>query len=315
MTPEAKMAFLEQVLAVHSDPRDAMAEGRPHRRAKGRALDELSLHFSSTGRSIYLADEMAVVYPGRESFQPDLLAVLDVEQPEEDERMAWVVADEGRGLDLVLEVLHHGNRDKDLRRNVALYAELGIREYFVYDRLNFCIHGFRLPGPAAVEYRALRPRLGRYTSQVLGLDLAIVERRLRFFAGHAELIGSDELIGRLSKMMDGVEGRAKELEKQVEAAEARARAAEARVRAEAERAQAEAERAQAEAERAQAEAERAQGLLRTVREGILLVLSSRQIAIPEAVQDAIQACQDDETLRLWLRRAATVTDALLLVRP
>jgi hypothetical protein len=215
--------------------------------------------------------------------------------------MAWVVADEGRGLDLVLEVLHHGNRDKDLRRNVALYAELGIREYFVYDRLNFCIHGFRLPGPAAVEYRALRPRLGRYTSQVLGLDLAIVERRLRFFAGHAELIGSDELIGRLSKMMDGVEGRAKELEKQVEAAEARARAAEARVRAE--------------AERAQAEAERAQGLLRTVREGILLVLSSRQIAIPEAVRQAIQTCQDDETLRLWLRRAASVTDALLLVRP
>ncbi len=274
------MAFLEKVLAVHSDPRDAMAEGRPHRRAKGRALDELSLHFSSTGRSIYLADEMAVVYPGRESFQPDLLAVLDVVQPEEDERMAWVVADEGRGLDLVLEVLHHGNRDKDLRRNVDLYAELGIREYFVYDRLNFCIHGFRLPGPAAVEYKALRPRLGRYTSQVLGLDLAIVERRLRFFSGHAELIGSDELIGRLSKMMDGVEGRVQELEKQVEAAEARARV-----------------------------------LREKMRQGILLFLSSRQIAIPEAVRQAIEACQDDETLGQWLLRAATVTDALLLVQP
>src|SRR5258708_3435885 len=85
MAPAARQAFLKQVLAAHSDPRKAMSEGRPHRKAKGSALDELSLHFSHIGRRIYLADDMAVVYPGRETFQPDLLAVLDIDQPEDDE--------------------------------------------------------------------------------------------------------------------------------------------------------------------------------------------------------------------------------------
>ena len=39
------------------------------------------------------------MYPGERTFTPDLLAVLDVAQPDpdEDRRMAWVVADEGKG--------------------------------------------------------------------------------------------------------------------------------------------------------------------------------------------------------------------------
>jgi Uma2 family endonuclease len=72
-----------------------------------------------------------------------VLAVLDVPQPEDDERMAWVVADEGKGLDLVLEVLHHADRNKDLVENVERYARLGIPEYFVYDRARQRIHGHR----------------------------------------------------------------------------------------------------------------------------------------------------------------------------
>jgi hypothetical protein len=39
-----------------------------------------------------------------------VLAVVDVPRTDDDERLALVVADEGRGLDLVLEVLHHGER-------------------------------------------------------------------------------------------------------------------------------------------------------------------------------------------------------------
>jgi hypothetical protein len=118
MTEEERLRFLIDVNAAHSDPSQYAGEGRPHKKAKSRALDELSLHFAKIGRTIYLADEMTVVYPGEETVVPDLLAVLDVAQPEEDERMAWVVADEGKGLDLVLEVLHKGNREKDLEQNV-----------------------------------------------------------------------------------------------------------------------------------------------------------------------------------------------------
>ncbi len=228
--------FTDLYAALNASP-EAMPEGRPHSRAKSAALDALTLHFRSTGRMIYVADELAVVYPNEPVFCPDVLAVLDVAQPDpdEDERMAWVVADEGKGPDLVLEVLHQGNRDKDLVKNVEDYARLGIREYFVYDRLRFRLHGYSLTRPSKEgfprpAYRELRPRLGRLTSEVLGMDLALVERRLRFFSGMAELPNSEEFIERLSKMMDGIEARAQEAEAQVQRAEAQVQRAEARAR-------------------------------------------------------------------------------------
>src|SRR5580704_9299699 len=144
MTPEERLDFQVRILDVLSDPRSLMSEGRPHKRAKSRALDALHLYFRTTGRVIYLAEEMAVLYPGWDAFSPDVLAVLDVPQPDDDPRMSWVVADEGKGPDLILEVLHHGDRNKDLVQNVERYAQLGIPEYFVYDRAKQQIHGHRL---------------------------------------------------------------------------------------------------------------------------------------------------------------------------
>src|SRR4051812_958418 len=134
MTADERERFLVNVNEALSDPQNTMGEGRPHKKIKTRALDLLGLHFRAMGRVVYLAEEMSVVYPGEEVFTPDLLAVVGVEEPEDDERMAWVVLDEGRGLDLVMEVVHKGNRDKDLVANVERYARLGIPEYFVYDR-------------------------------------------------------------------------------------------------------------------------------------------------------------------------------------
>jgi Uma2 family endonuclease len=202
LTPAERERFLVTVLDALSDPRLTMSEGRPHKKAKTRTLDRLGLYFSSIGKIVYLAEEMAVLYPGEPPFTLDLLAVLDVPEPEDDPRMAWVVADEGKGLDLVIEVLHHGDRDKDLVQNVERYARLGIAEYFVYDRGLQQIHGFRLPASGAKRYQRIVPQVGRYTSTVLRLDLAVLEGRLRFFVGDAELPGTADLIGRLQTMVE-----------------------------------------------------------------------------------------------------------------
>lgn len=221
MSNAEKDRFYQQIYDALSASQEAMSQGRPHSRAKSAALDALVLHFKTTGRLIYVADELTVVYPGEPTFDPDLIAVLDVPQPDpdEDERMAWVVADEGKGPDFILEVLHKGSRDKDLGRNVTEYARLGIREYFVYDRLHFKLYGYRLARSGGA-YLPLRPRLGRLTSEVLGLDLALVERKLRFFSGMGELMNSEEFIERLSKMMDGIESRALQAEAQMAVVEA-----------------------------------------------------------------------------------------------
>jgi Uma2 family endonuclease len=220
MMPDERERLLEKVLDSLSDPRRLMSEGRPHKKAKSRALDQLSLHFNAVGRVIYLAEEMAVMYPGEEVFSPDVLAVLDVPQPEDDLRMAWVVADEKKGLDFVLEVLYRGDRNKDLVANVERYARLGIPEYFIYDRARQQIHGYRLTGPDAKRYQRIVPQGGRYSSKVLGIDMVIQGGTLRFFQGSAELISSDDLIGRLTGMVEELEAKAQQAEAKAEQATA-----------------------------------------------------------------------------------------------
>jgi Uma2 family endonuclease len=218
MTAAERDAFLVQVNDMLSDPRQTMGEGRRHKKAKTRTIDALGLHFNTIGRPVYLAEEMTVVYPGEAVFTPDVLAVLDVVEPEDDPRLAWVVADEGKGLDLVIEVLHHGDRQKDLVTNVERYASLGIPEYFIYDRKMQKIHGYRLPDDKARRYRKIVPQFGRYTSAVLGLDMAIVEGRLRFFYGQAELPGTSDLIGRLHSMVAELEAKSEEAQSELEEA-------------------------------------------------------------------------------------------------
>ncbi|MEP7120504.1 MAG: Uma2 family endonuclease [Byssovorax sp.] len=227
MTPAEQMAFQLRVIDALSDPAVLMSEGQPHRKTKARSIDALGLHFRTMGRVVYLAEELAVLYPGEKPFSPDILAVLGVEQPEDDERMSWVVVDEGKGLDLVIEVLHRGDRDKDLVENVERYAHLGIPEYFVYDRARQQIHGYRLPsvaGSTAARYQRIVPQLGHYHSNVLDVDLVILDNNLHFLVGEAELPGSADLISRLQGLLVNVEARAEEAQTQAQRAEAQAAA-------------------------------------------------------------------------------------------
>lgn len=265
MSPEAKLDFQLRVIDALNAAAETMGEGRPHKKAKTRALDALGLHFKATGRAVYLAEEMPVLYPGAAPFTPDVLAVVDVVEPEEDERMSWVVADEGKGLDLVLEVLHKGDRVKDLTENVERYASLGIPEYFVYDRLHHKLYGYRLAPQGARHYLPILPQYGRYRSHVLGLDLHAVGGRLRFLFGEAELPGSARLIDQLQEMVLGVETRAD----------------------------------QAEAKAAQARADAARGRAK----GVLAVLQARGLSVSDATRERILGEEDTGRLDRWLEKA------------
>lgn len=210
MTKEEREQFIVSVNEALSDPLITMSEGRPHKKAKSRAIDMLGLHFRAMGRKIYLAEEMSVIYPETAGFTPDVLAVLDVEEPADDQRMAWVVQDEGKGLDWVLEVLWAGDRKKDLVENVERYATLGIPEYFIYDQKQQRILGYHLP-PGSKRYQPILPQAGLYRSSILGIDLAIVEGSLRFYQGAAELYDTAHLIRRLQGMVANLEQKAEQL--------------------------------------------------------------------------------------------------------
>jgi len=315
MTPAERDRFLDNVLDALSDPQQLMSEGRPHKKAKTRALDLLGLHFRTLGRVIYLQEEMAVLYPGEESFSPDILAVVGVEEPEDDERMAWVVVDEGKGLDFVLEVTYHGDRSKDLVDNVERYARLGIPEYFVYDRARQRIWGYRLPSAGAKRYQPIIPQGGRYASMVLGLDLAIHGNRLRFFQGMAELFDSANLIDQLSTMVDNLEAKTRLAEATIEEATAQAQQATTQAQqatAQAQQATAQAQQATAQAQQATAQAQQATAGL---RDAILLVLELRGIVCPDEVRARLSSCDDPDSLRRCLSHAKTCSSADELFRP
>jgi Uma2 family endonuclease len=208
-----------------TDGEMAMPEGERHFQAKIRALDALRGYFKRQRRRVYLAAEMPTYYPAEPRFAPDLFAVLEADDTVRDK---WVVSAEGKGIDWVLEVHVGGDRKKDAERNVARYARLGIPEYFLYDRASNRLAVYRLASPEARVYTAVLPNHGLYESRVLGLEVEVDHDRLRFYAGTALLLESDELIARLQAMCDDAQRRREEEIQRREEADRRREAAEQR---------------------------------------------------------------------------------------
>lgn len=171
-------------------PRETAPEGDRHRIPKEKAVESLSEYFRRMGRRVYLSAELPVYYPGERVFAPDLIAVVDVEPHPRDK---WLVDVEKRGLDFVIEITLSGDRKKDLIDNVERYARLGIPEYFVLDLVAHRIFGYRRS--EAKIYEPIVPQAGRWSSQVLGLDLMLENGKIRFYSGSAALLEADELIG------------------------------------------------------------------------------------------------------------------------
>ncbi len=245
-----------------------MAEGDAHYDLCANARGSLRRFFSHHGRSLYVAANMGVHYPGEPSLAPDLLAVRDVLTHD---RSSFMVAQERKGLDLCLEVIVFGRRRKDLVENVERYARLGIHEYFVLDVGQRRLRGYRLP-PGTRRYQRLVPNHGHFSSEVLGLEIGYREGRLRFYAGNAILFTPEE--------------ESDELGKQLREAE---------------------EHAETEQQRAETKQQRADEAVRLTGEALIGLLKARRVLPGEAERIRIESCRDLSLLARWIQRAATVT--------
>ena len=157
--------------------------------------------------------------------------------------LLWEV---GRAPDFMLEIASKSTARNDLVGKRELYAELGVNEYWRYDKTGGEFYGESLVGERLVagEYRRIDMRHeseGRVWahSDALNLDLWWIDGELRFWDCEAE--------GWLLTME----------EEHARAEEERARAEEERARAEEERAARMTAEVYAEVERARAELERA----------------------------------------------------------
>jgi Uma2 family endonuclease len=265
MSPAERDRAELRILDALDEYREVMSEGTTHSRPKINAYKDLWDHFGRSGRRVFLATELAVLYPGQPVIVPDLLAVMDPADPDR-ERESWRVQDEGRGIDLVLEFRNLGKKHKDLVENVREYAALGIAEYFSYDCRAKRLRGWRLSvaqPPGAGSYTQLVPQGGVYVSAVLGLELGVVDGRLRFFKDLAMIPSSDELVGRLQRMTDGYQDELAQVTDQL----AQGRAAFARL--------------------------------------LLQQLEQRGLALTEEQRARVQGCEDLTVLAAWMARVPT----------
>lgn len=214
LSPEERQ-FVYDTLPTE-EPGAAPPEGTRHFEAKVTAMDTLRRFYRRSGRRAFVASELSVHYPGERVFVPDLLVVFDVE---DHDRTRWLVTREGKGLDFVLEIHDGGERKKDLERRRDQLARLRVPEYFIYDRNRGALHGFKLSAPDASTYRPIVPQLGKYTSEVLGLELQVVEQRLRFTYWDAQLPESVELMQRMEKAIFDLEENREEEQRLREEAE------------------------------------------------------------------------------------------------
>jgi Uma2 family endonuclease len=119
------------------------------------------------------------------SVSPDVFVVKGVAKKVRRVYKTW---EEGKAPDVAIELTSRSTRLEDLGTKRALYAELGVTEYFLYDPyqeyLRPPLQGFHLDKGNYTPITA--DALGKLRSQILNLDLQIVKGDLRLFDPRAQ---------------------------------------------------------------------------------------------------------------------------------
>jgi len=178
--------------AVRTAPHSAeivypTSDGRPmgetdlHRNIMFAAIESLKLHYA--GQQVYVSGNILLFYqPGnrRRHVSPDVLVVKGLAPHDRENYLLW---EEGRPPDVVIEVTSDSTRDEDLYDKFEIYRDqIRVVEYFLFDPrgdyLEPALQGYRLK---ARRYEPIKPVAGRLPSRELGLHLETHNRELRFF--------------------------------------------------------------------------------------------------------------------------------------
>jgi Uma2 family endonuclease len=204
------------------------------------AVTTLRTHFQERA-DVYVAGNMFIYYEEGNPeavVAPDVFVVLGTTKRDRASYMLW---EEPKGPDFVLEITSRSTRTKDQGPKRGTYAFLGVREYFQYDPTHDylvpALQGARL---VAGSYQALLPTTlpdGTLVlhSEVLGLDVRLAEGTLRFYdpvtgqklLSHAEI---EQALRAVEQARREAEARAGREEAARQAAEARIAELEARLR-------------------------------------------------------------------------------------
>jgi Uma2 family endonuclease len=176
------------------------------------------------GKHVYVSGNLLVFYePGdrRRHVAPDVFMVSGIENYQRPNYLIW---EDGRSPEVVIELTSRSTQREDRIRKMALYRDtLRVREYFLFDPfaewLDPPLQGYRLRRGA---YQRIRPRQGRLVSQVLKLHLERDGQMLRLWdpPRGAWLPTPDERLQQEVRAREEAEQRAREAELSRTAAEA-----------------------------------------------------------------------------------------------
>jgi Uma2 family endonuclease len=162
--------------------RKPMAETDWHRTLMIALIQTLEAWFAEQPL-VYVSGNLLVFYvPGnkRRHVSPDVFVVKGVPKRQRPNYLIW---EEGKGPDLVIELTSSSTRNEDLNKKFHLYQKtLKVREYFLFDPrgdyLKPPLRGHQLRRGKYVPIQAIR---GRLPSRVLGLHLEPKGDTLRLF--------------------------------------------------------------------------------------------------------------------------------------
>lgn len=166
-----------------------MAESDLHREIMFYIIHLLQRFFA--GQQVYVSGNLLVYYEKGNRYKsvaPDCFIVREIDSQF---RPIYKIWEEGKGPEVIFEVSSKTTKRVDMNEKMHLYAQLGVREYFIYDPtrdyLNPPLAAYGLTGN---RYTPMQPLTGlpptnampQYSSSILGLRLALDhDNRLQFF--------------------------------------------------------------------------------------------------------------------------------------
>ena len=135
---------------------------------------------------VYVSGDLLMYYEegnAKASIAPDVFVVFGVKDRRRRHYLVW---EEGKGPDFVLEVASKSTWREDLGPKRDIYARLGVKEYWQYDPAGEyftpVLQGLRLAGGAYVRQLAVTSPDGALTltSETLGLELRALGGEMRF---------------------------------------------------------------------------------------------------------------------------------------
>jgi len=172
-------APVKEVIYPETDGKP-MAETDVHRKEMIALIETLADHFREAP-DIYVSGNLLLYYEEGNpsaSIAPDVFVVKGVSK---EDRRIYKLWEEGKAPNVVIEVTSRGTRLEDQGTKRALYAWLGVKEYFLYDPLGEYLdpplQGYRL---GEREYDWIQPTgEGALYSEELELELRLEDGRLR----------------------------------------------------------------------------------------------------------------------------------------